>query len=152
MQITLPRRESEDIELNYQTAYVIVYLTLSALGTANAVWQEMTYVQPINPSYTIDAIIAGIQRAGTAAIPITIALVEIGGRIVVLANRMLKKAQQRSREQGREEGRVEGREEGLAEGLAVGEERANNRWIIWNLRRNLAEANSEPFDEPPPAS
>ena len=140
MQITLPRRESEELELNYQTAYVIVYLTLSALGTANAVWNELTLAQSISPSYTVDGIIGGIQRAGTAAIPITIALVEIGGRIVVLANRSIKRALSR------------GREEGLEEGRAEGEKAANNRWVTWNRRRQRAEANGDPFDEPPPAS
>ena len=136
VQITLPRRESEELELNYQTAYVIVYLTLSALGTANAVWNELTLVQSISPSYTVDGIIGGIQRAGTAAIPITIALVEIGGRIVVLANRSIKRALSRGREEGREEGI----------------EIANSEWITWNRRRQRAEANGEPFNEPPPAS
>ena len=63
--------------------------------------------------------------------------------MVVLANRMLKKAQQRAREQGREEGRREAIEEGI--------EFANNRWIAWNHRRSHAEANGLPFDEPPPA-
>ena len=144
MQLNLPRRESEDIELNYQTAYVIVYLLMATLGSAHAIWHEMTQVQAINPSYTLDGIIAGIQRAATAAVPITVALVETGGRIVVLANRMLKKAQQRARVLGREEGREEGRVEGA--------EATNNKWITWNLRRLHAEANGQPFDEPPPAS
>ena len=97
-------------------------------------------MQSISPSYAVDGIIAGIQRAGTAAIPITIALVEIGGRIVVLANRSIKRALSRGREEGREEGRAEG------------EKAANNKWITWNRRRSLAEANGEQFDEPPPAS
>ena len=144
MPLNLPRRESDDIELNYQTAYVIVYLLMAALGSAHAVWHEITQVQAVNPSYTLDGIIAGIQRAATAAVPITVALVETGGRIVVLANRMLKKAQQRAREQGREEGREEG--------LAKGAEATNNEWIAWNRRRLRTEANGQPFDEPPPAS
>ena len=151
MQINLPRRESEDIELNYLTAYVIVYLSLFALGSAHAIWHETTQVQAINPSYTIDGIIAGIQRAGAAAAPITVALVETGGRIVVLANRMLKKAQQRARREGREEGRREAMEE-VAKAMAIGAESANNKWMTWNLRRLNAEANGQPFNEPPPAS
>ena len=32
-----------------------------------------------------------------------------------------------------------------------GEERANQRWEAWLRRRNEAEANNQPFDEPPPS-
>ena len=139
VQIRLPRRESEELELNYETAYVIVYMLVAALGSAHTIWHELTQVHAINPSYTVDGIIAGMHRAATAAVPVTVALVEIGGRIVVLANRSIKKALSR------------GREEGLEEGRAEGEKAANNRWITWNRRRQRAEANGDPFDEPPPA-
>ena len=46
------------------------------------------------------------------------------------------------RHEKREEGRAEGREEGIAE--------TNAAWRAWNDRRLAAEANGEPFTEPPP--
>ncbi len=46
----------------------------------------------------------------------------------------------------RTEGRAQGRAEGLAEGIAA----ANKAWAEWNQRRLEAEANGQPFNEPPP--
>ena len=37
-------------------------------------------------------------------------------------------------------------EDGLAEGLA----RANRKWAEWNRRREAAQQEGRPFDEPPP--
>ena len=55
---------------------------------------------------------------------------------MVLFAPMLKKwIEERAREEGRQEG----------------EERANQRWETWLQRRNEAEANNLPFDEPPPS-
>ena len=71
---------------------------------------------------------------------------------MVLANIALKKARRREIEDGRRESWKEGWVEGWKIGWEEGIERANSRWIIWNLRRQIAEANGEPFDEPPPAS
>jgi predicted transposase YdaD len=48
------------------------------------------------------------------------------------------------REKKRREARQEGREEGRAE--------TNAAWDEWNQRRIQAEANGEPFAEPPPSA
>ncbi len=42
-------------------------------------------------------------------------------------------------------------DQGRKEGLAEGEERANQRWQAWLRRRDEAEANGLPFNEPPPS-
>ena len=55
-----------------------------------------------------------------------------------LTNALTKPAIERNIAKGREEGRTEG----LAE--------ANRRWGEWLQRRNDAEAEGRPFDEPPP--
>ena len=47
-------------------------------------------------------------------------------------------------EKNREEGREKGREQGRAE--------ANAEWDEWNRRRIEAEANGQPFTEPPPSA
>jgi predicted transposase YdaD len=56
---------------------------------------------------------------------------------------LIPPAVKKLKEQGRAKGRVEGRLEGRAE------ERAE--WEAWLMRRNEAEANNRPFDEPPPS-
>ena len=56
------------------------------------------------------------------------------------------------REQGIEQGREEGREQGREEGLKEGMEQMRSQWQAWNERRLAAEANGEPFDEPPPGA
>ncbi len=44
------------------------------------------------------------------------------------------------------------RTEGLAEGRAEGRAEANKAWREWLRRKEEAEANSQPFNEPPPDS
>ena len=44
------------------------------------------------------------------------------------------------------------REDGLQEGLQEGQSQTQAQWQAWNQRRLDAEANNQPFDEPPPAS
>jgi predicted transposase YdaD len=52
---------------------------------------------------------------------------------------LIPAAVKKLKEQGRQQGRVEGRQEERAE------------WDAWLRRRNEAEANNRPFDEPPPS-
>ncbi len=53
---------------------------------------------------------------------------------------------QKTREQGREEGITQG----VAEGITRGHAEADAAWREWNDRRLAAEANGQPFGEPPP--
>jgi predicted transposase YdaD len=55
--------------------------------------------------------------------------------MVLLIPAAVKKIMEQGREEGREEGRMEERAE----------------WEAWLTRRNEAEANNLPFDEPPPS-
>ncbi len=43
-----------------------------------------------------------------------------------------------------------GRAVGLEEGEARGEARERQRWVAWEQRRRQAQAEGQPFDEPPP--
>ncbi len=52
---------------------------------------------------------------------------------------LIPAAVKKLKEQGRQQGRVEGRQEERAE------------WEAWLQRRNEAEANNQPFNEPPPS-
>ena len=58
-----------------------------------------------------------------------------------LKERRRREAEQRQ-QQAHEEGRAQGRVEGEAQTQAA--------WEAWNERRMTAEANGQPFDEPPP--
>ena len=53
--------------------------------------------------------------------------------------------------EGRVEGLVEGRVEGVAEGRVEGVSDADQEWEAWLTRRDIAVANGEPFDQPPPS-
>ena len=68
----------------------------------------------------------------------------VEGVVMVFGWLMLEKKRQEGREEGREQGREEGRSEGRTE--------TNARWDAWNQRRMQAEANGEPFTEPPPSA
>ena len=50
----------------------------------------------------------------------------------------------------REKTREEGRAEGVAEGVVKGHTEADAAWREWNARRLAAEADAQPFSEPPP--
>ena len=58
----------------------------------------------------------------------------------------------KQREDGLQEGRQEGLQEGRQEGLQEGQSQTQAQWQAWNQRRLDAEANNQPFNEPPPAS
>ena len=45
----------------------------------------------------------------------------------------------------------QGRKEGLAEGEKRGQKAEHQRWEAWLKRRDEAEANGLPFNEPPPS-
>ncbi len=49
------------------------------------------------------------------------------------------------------EAREEGRLEGLEEGLEKGRKELNAAWVEWLQRRDEAQRNNQPFDEPPPS-
>ena len=61
-------------------------------------------------------------------------------------NRWVKPVINRNVEAGRAEGRAEGITEGRAEGITE----ADQEWAGWLARREAAERQGLPFDEPPP--
>ena len=48
--------------------------------------------------------------------------------------------------------RADGLQEGRQEGLQEGQSQTQAQWQAWNQRRLEAEANNQPFNEPPPVS
>ena len=57
---------------------------------------------------------------------------------------------EKTREEGREEGVAEGVAKGREEGVVKGHTEADAAWREWNARRLAAEADAQPFSEPPP--
>ena len=89
---------------------------------------------------------SGLVRMGGSLAPlvfvsVTLMILVIEGGTMV-ADAFRRQLRERARERGREEGREEGRAVGLAE------ERA--RWQDWLARKQAAELENRPFDEPPP--
>ena len=65
-------------------------------------------------------------------------------------NRWVKPVINRNVEAGRAEGRAEGITEGRAEGVTEGRAEADREWAGWLARKEAAERQGLPFDEPPP--
>lgn len=63
-----------------------------------------------------------------------------------MVNRFVTPVIEAHRAEGRAEGLVEGLVEGRAEGLAE----SDAAWRAWNQRRLDADAQGQPFNEPPP--
>ena len=84
-------------------------------------WDDLLHED--NPLLQL-ATIYGVAAGSASAFAI---IVEVGGRIVLLIPAAVKKL--------KNEGKAEERAE----------------WIAWLKRRREAEANNQPFDEPPPS-
>lgn len=102
---------------------------------------------------------AGIVKMGASLAPLVVVSVTVmilvveGGTMVADAFReQLKKRRERARQRGREEGLAEGREAGLAVGLEKGLAAERARWQEWLERKQAAELENRPFDEPPPGT
>jgi hypothetical protein len=85
---------------------------------------------------------SGLVRMGGAFAPLVVVSVTLMILVVEGGTMVADAFRKQLRERARERGREEGREEGLAE------ERA--RWQDWLGRKQAAELENRPFDEPPP--
>ena len=110
-------------------ATLLFYICIHTIAAENPSWRQA-------PSLIMaDAALAG--GFWLFASPI---LLEVG--IMVFAALYRYEKRQQDLAEGREEGIAQGRDEGIAE--------ANAAWRAWYDRRLAAEANGEPFTEPPP--
>ena len=117
-------------------AYWVIYFAGYVVAVLVLGWLHGDDLKQGDNRIYLLAAVFGVAAGAASAVAI---IVEVGGRMVLLIPPAVKKL----KEQGRAEGRVEGRVEGRAE------ERAE--WEAWLMRRNEAEANNRPFDEPPPS-
>ena len=89
---------------------------------------------------TIAVLFATMPHVSAAMLPMIIAIVgifEIIGELMIRFTSIMEKA--------KAEGIAEGRAEGKAETIA-----AFREYIAWQKRRDEAETNNQPFNEPPP--
>jgi hypothetical protein len=115
-------------------------LTLAGIGVL--VWYEVFVNTADTPAQTMMAIIRSTGAVTVGAAGISLVIMEAPRIVMVVADYFTKRWLNPLKEKLREEARAEGRAEGRAE--------INTAWQTWNERRMAAEANGEPFDEPPP--
>ena len=135
-------------------------------GIFTTVWLILTGISSYNSFSTHsgeswDAQIVGIIWAGAPnigfALPAAYILTEVID--MVFGTWYRQRTRQRAQEEGMQEGLREGlekglregRAEGMQEGRAEGRQEQHERWMQWLDRRQQAEANGLPFDEPPPS-
>ena len=106
--------------------YCAIYV-VSFAGLAAFLWINQ---EPRHPANLIDYLAK--VSGGAIGVALFAALSwEVIRAMVILAPMLRKWLEERARQEG--------------------EERANQRWEAWLQRRNEAEANNQPFDEPPPS-
>ena len=123
---------------------IALILVMTVGWTALVAWDEVAYGNHPNSLRTVTTVGAKVAAATPAIVIWAILIVSvadaIGGFIVVTKRYLERKWVKPLIESYKAEGRAEGVKE------------ANQDWVAWNRRRMEAEANDEPFDEPPPAS
>ena len=118
-----------------ETRYLIASAALVWGLTGLLGWYEIGYN---GKDSLLDAIVAIAQGVSTA-VAVTIATLASIEVVMIFAERYRQRRFKEGRQEGIEIGRLEGTDE---------ERRA---WEAWNERRLQAEANGEPFNEPPPS-
>jgi hypothetical protein len=86
------------------------------------------------------------SRMAPAWVVISLILAEVGDWTMVLAE-MFREKRRRDQERRVKEAASQGRAEGRVEGLAQNQA----QWLDWLKRREEAERNNHPFNEPPPS-
>ena len=110
--------------------------TLAGIGVL--VWYEVFVNTSDTASQTMMAIIRSTGTVTVGAAGISLVTMEAPRIVMVVADYFTKRWLNPLKEKLREEARAEGRAE------------MNTAWQTWNERRMAAEANGDPFDEPPP--
>ena len=130
-------------------AYLAAFF-LQMLGwTLMVAWDEAAYGDHARVAAYLKVVGTGSSQMVQLFVLNTIGIVELGRLIMVLAERMAQRLKER-KEKFKEEMMALGEARGRAEGVAKGRAEALAEVVAWNNRRLAAEANGEPFDEPPP--
>ena len=153
------------------TVYALIILVWAGISLADALMGECRTAQYPQTGCIIE-VVKSISAAVLPALLATIGLVWFGRSIRAVFRRLMmvlpvirdKYAEniKAAEERGIAIGEARGEERGVAIGVAIGEERAEARGVAigeakikadakaWYARKQRAEDNDEPFDEPPP--
>ncbi len=126
-----------------------VYAALFVLQTFGLVARRFYIALIENPDAALMDIAAAslsqLERDGAKAVVSTVIMTEVWDAMMGTRDAINDWLEKRRRQ-----ARAEGRVEGMAEGEARGRAELIAEVVAWNERRLAAEANREPFDEPPP--
>ena len=130
------------IPLARRVLYFGLFTLYAFAGMGFLFWYEIFEHTADTWPKTILSITQGIGVATVGAAGLALLTIEGPKTVMVVADyitqRWLNPLKKRLREEARAVGRAEG------------EARRQAAWVAWNERRMEAEANGEPFDEPPP--
>ena len=144
--------------------YFGLFTIYAVAGLGFLIWYHV-FERPVESwPETVLSITQGIGINTVGAAGLALLTIELPRTIMVIGDYIeerwlnpLKERRRREAEQHREQARAEAekrvakiRAEGRAQGRAEGEAQIQAAWVAWNGRRLTAEANGEPFDEPPP--
>ena len=145
------------------TVYALIILAWAAIALADALMGGCSAVQYPQTGCIIETV-KSISAAVLPALLATIGLVWLWRSIRAAFRRLmmvlpvirdkyaenLKEAEARGEQRGVAIGEARGEERGVAIGEARGEAKAKADAKAWYARKQRAEDNDEPFDEPPP--
>ncbi len=157
------------------TVYALIILAWAGISLADALMGGCSAAQYPQTGCIIE-VVKSISAAVLPALLATIGLVWLGRSIRAVFRRLmmvlpvirdkyaenLKAAEERGVERGVAIGEARGEERGVERGVAIGEARGEERGVAigeakikadakaWYARKQRAEDNDEPFDEPPP--
>ena len=112
--------------------FLLLFAAQSALCLVGITWFELAHRTGDGWLGTAIAVIRGMEAVVVVVGVWTFTIME---GTMILAERYLRKRY----EVGHQEGRVEGRQE------------ERQRWVAWEQRRRQAQAEGQPFHEPPPS-
>ena len=143
------------IPLARRALYFGLFTGYALAGIGFLLWYEVFIKAADSPPETALSIIQGIGVTTVGAAGLALLTIEGPRTVMVVADYItqrwlnpLKERRRREAEQRNEQAREEGRAEGQAQGQAANQA----AWEAWNERRMTAEANGQPFDEPPPGT
>ena len=129
----------------WKTAYFALFAIQNIAGISLLCWYEITQRNEDSAAETALAIVKGIGLIGAGSATTSITVMETVRTLMVIAASL--EAWLKRRELARIERRVA---EATADVTAKVTAEIHSAWSQWNRRRLEAEANGEPFDEPPP--
>ena len=132
------------IPLARRALYFGLFTAYALAGIGFLLWYEVFIKAADSPPETALSIIQGIGVTTVGAAGLALLTIEGPRTVMVVADYITQRWLNPLKERLREEGRAEGQAQGQAATQAA--------WEAWNERRMTAEANGQPFDEPPPGT